>query len=90
MIVEDISLGGLKFINYDAHELQPGAIIHLSFTLDDGKGTVINKEDKVKSVEKNAIGLNSPLNLNSTRSWFFICCQKLLKYSRHREEIPIN
>lgn len=57
MIVEDISFGGMGIRLLTPHQLIRHARLHLTFTLDDAGGTVIDVQGRVRSVRGQTLGV---------------------------------
>lgn len=56
MIVRDISLGGIGFRAPERHGINEGDVLEVSFTLDDGRGTELDRVVTVKVVKNRKIG----------------------------------
>jgi hypothetical protein len=57
MVVEDLSFGGMRIRLLAPHQLTRHARLHLSFTLDDAGGTVIEVQVRVRSVRGQTLGV---------------------------------
>ncbi len=57
-LVEDISLGGVKFSTVSFHDLQPEDELHISFILDPPDKNVFEQKAAVRHVHRFSIGVN--------------------------------
>jgi len=56
MLVEDLSLQGVRFVTLNPHQLRVGDRVVLSFRLDDAKRTEIRRKAEVRSVQDRHVG----------------------------------
>ncbi len=54
--IQNLSLGGIGFTVSGIHHIEKGQILQLAFTLNDRHQSAVNKQAKVCTVKKNAIG----------------------------------
>ena len=56
MLVEDISMGGLGFINMTPHILEKGDILEITFRLDDKKRTELTRKVRIMIIKGYFVG----------------------------------